>query len=238
MGIEERLLLFVLNAMTDDKKTKRGGFYIKDEKLYLSVSQLKNMLAKPALIYWAAGEVWAELVKNPNLSLEEARGLPDSVRNKAAGRGRTIHSLFEAYKASGFETEQIPVYDGCYQAMKKWIADFNPEFAEQEKTVYSEEHKIAGTLDAIVKIGDERLLIDAKTNKDASIYKEHEIQLSAYAHMAREAGLKVDGVALLALGEDGNYNFKRMTENFDIVLACKTLYLWQNAEMCKKVGYN
>lgn len=221
---------------------KRGIFYWKDNVPYLSVTEILKIIDKPALRYWFGQEVFFAMTKNPALNEKEALAAPYASSNTAKARGTTVHSIVEAYKQTGAVLDGIPEeFQGFATAFYKFMKEVNPEIIEQEKSVFDHKHKIAGTLDMYAKIGDSLYILDIKTGKD--IYSEVELQLSAYAHMLREEGKKVDniGVVLLEIGEDkkptGNYKFAPRSEQHEAFIHAKALYEWQNREKLIKLGY-
>lgn len=226
----------------DKRQTRRGGFYWRNDKPYLSVTEILKVIDKPALRYWYGREVYYAMLKDPSLNEKDALAAPYKKSSKAKDRGTTIHSIIEAYKQTGAVLDGIPDdFQGYATAFYNFMKDVKPVLIEQEKTVLDEENRTAGTLDMYCQIGNGFYLVDAKTGKD--IYPEVGLQNSAYANGMRLEGKQVDGIAvvLLETGTDdkptGNYKFAHLTEDFDAFLAAKKLYEWQNREKLIKVGY-
>jgi len=217
------------------KAQKRGGFYWKEEKPYVSVTEILKVIDKPALRYWFGEQIYWAMVKDPTLPKEIAMRAPYEVSDKAKSRGTTVHSIVEAYKHTGGEIEVAEEFKGYQDAFSKFISDTSSNIIEQEKSVFSETHKYAGTLDLLVEINGANMIIDVKTGKD--IYREAMIQASAYKQAINEMGTKVDRAAILLLREDGTYKFEEADELFDTFLACKTLWEGLNGPMLKKLGY-
>jgi len=221
---------------------RRGAFYWMDGKPMLSVTEILKVIDKPALRYWFGQEVYYAMLKDPSLKEAEALAAPYQTSKSAANRGTTVHSIVEAYKRTGAVLDGIPEeFQGFATAFYKWVNDVKPEIIEQEKSVFDDTNKVAGTLDMYAKIGDKFYVIDIKTGKD--IYAESEIQLSAYAHMLRAEGKPVDGIAvcLLEIGDDkmptSNYKWAIRTENHAVFLNTKALYEWINRDKLIKAGY-
>ena len=87
----------------------------------------------------------------------------------------------------------------------------------------NEEHGYAGTLDLVMNIGGRVGIIDIKTSR--SIYKSHELQVSAYRHCFKT--LKIDFTAILQVGTRSKAGYK-LTETqdcFDLFLA--TMNIWR-----------
>ena len=221
---------------TDKTDDRRGGFYWLDEKPYVSVTTVLKVLDKPAIRYWFGKEVYLAMVVNPTLTEGEALAAPYKTSGKAQERGKTVHSIVEAYKTTGAKIEGIPeAFVGYAKAFYSWAADNNVKVLESEKTVVSQKHMFAGTLDLLVHTGQKRLLVDIKTGKD--IYPEAALQLSAYRQALQENNEPVDAMGVVLLREDGTYKFEEQTPVFEIFLSVKHIWEWQNAELCGKVVY-
>lgn len=228
--------------MNDLKNTRRAGFYFDKTEPYLSVTEVLKIIAKPQIVYWFGKEVYRAMAIDPTIDEKTALAAPYKTSGSAKTRGTTVHSIVEAYKTTGEVIETIPEeFKGYATAFYQFMKDHKVEIIEQEKTIFDKENKVAGTLDMYVKIGDKLMIVDVKTGKD--IYNEVRLQNSAYAHMLRLAGHKVDEIAVLLLetGEDGKptskYKFATLEEDFDAFLACKKVYEWANKEKLIKFGY-
>ena len=220
----------------DLKNKRRGGFYWIQGKPFISVTNVLKILNKPAIVYWFGKEVYWALTKDPSLSEREALSAPYKTSGKAKDRGKTVHSIVEAYKGSKTEINTIPkAFKGYANAFYKWVKDNDVKILSREKTVISREHGFAGTLDLLVEINGEKktLVVDVKTGK--AIYGEVFLQLSAYKHAVEEEDKKVDGIAALLLKEDGNYIFEKGEDCFDAFLACKDIWEWDNKSLLEKM---
>jgi hypothetical protein len=224
--------------MTDLKDTRKNGFYFRDGTPYVSVTEVLKVINKPELLLWAAKETYYACLKDPSISESKAVQAHQEARDSAASRGSTIHSLLEAYRSSGVVVSTLPIYQGYYDAFKAWVEKNKPEFIDQEKTLFDEDLKLAGTYDGLVKINDKVYLIDFKTNKEGRIYAEVELQLSAYLHMARKSGIKVDGILAIGLSQDGKYNERYCRDEWDAFVHALHLWKWKEKDKCEKVGYD
>ena len=217
----------------DKKNERRGEFYWINEKPYVSVTNVLKILDKPALRYWYGDQVYNAMIINPNLSRQEALSAPYKTTGKAQERGKTIHSLIEAYKKTGAVIDTVPEHlKGYANAFYSWVGVNKIEIVENEKTVINEDYKYAGTLDLLVRVNGEDYLIDAKTGKD--IYLESTLQLSAYQ---KALGGIAPKIGVLLLKEDGEYKFATVNPRFDVFLNCKALWEWMNEDLIKQVGY-
>lgn len=88
----------------------------------------------------------------------------------------------------------------------QWEEEFRPTYLFTERAVYSHTHKIAGTFDALARIGylDNKVyILDWKISKDT--YEDYLQQVSAYDVCLQELlNIKVDGAIVLALGAERN----------------------------------
>ncbi len=237
--------------MKNLKQEKRAGFYWKEGKPYVSVTQILKVLDKPALRWWFGREVFYAMAKNPNLTEQEAMSAPSQTSAKAIERGRTIHSIVEAWEQKGTQITTIPEYENYAKAFYAWVKDYKMELVAHEKTVFSETYGYAGTLDLLTKNNGDIWVIDVKTGKD--IYDEAFLQVSAYMRATYEADPKDLKKAIkdwrpfplvpatrggvLLLQDTGKYKFAECEDYFDYFLNAKKLWEFQNREMLKKVGY-
>ena len=224
----------------NQKDLKRGCFYWKDKKPYLSVTEILKVIDKPALRRWYGEQVYYAMLVNPGMQKEEALSAPYKVSSDAKSRGSTVHSIVEAYKHTGEHIDSIPEeFRGYAKAFYKFVEDLSPIILEHEKTVFSAKYNYGGTLDLIIKIGNSKPIVcDVKTGKD--IYQEAWLQTAAYHEALIEEGMDIDGIAVLLLMEDGTYKFESRSNyktKYRGFLACKAIYEALNEEMLTKVGY-
>jgi hypothetical protein len=66
----------------------------------------------------------------------------------------------------------------CVQSFITWFNGTKPEVIATERTIFSDIHNFAGTVDFICRIDGVPYVIDFKTSK--SIWREYELQVSAY----------------------------------------------------------
>lgn len=214
----------------DQRNERRGGFYWKDKTPYVSVTTVLKVLDKPALRYWFGREVYRAMVVDPTMQEAEALSAPYKTSSKAADRGTTVHSIVEAYKASGAQITPPEEFKGYAEAFYSWIKDYKLEITEHEKTIFDEENKLAGTADLICRNNGDTWIIDVKTGKD--IYDEAFLQVSAYMKMS---GCNRGGVLLLQ--DNGKYKFAECPNYFEYFLAVKKIWEFVNRELCEKIGY-
>ena len=192
----------------NQKSSKRGGIYWTPEKAYISVTEILKVIDKPNLRYWFGKEVYLAMVKDPSMSQQAALAAPYKKTEAAMSRGTTVHSIVESYKKIGEKIEVAEEFDGYTKAFYKWVEDENPSILVQERTIYSNTHGYAGTLDMLAAINHSELpyVIDVKTGKD--IYPESFLQTAAYQQCLTEEGTETMGVGTLLIMENGDYKWQ------------------------------
>lgn len=227
-----------MSVNKDKKKQRRGGFYWFDEVPYVSVTTILGVIDKKPLMYWFGKEVYLAMVKNPSLDQKSALAAPYKITETAQERGTDVHMVVESYektrKALDGLREGIKAYATAFY---DWVEENNMELVEHERTVISQKYKYAGTLDLLArnKKTKKLYLIDIKTGK--YIYPEAFLQLSAYQQGLKEEGVKVNGLAVLLLKENGKYKFEEGESALSVFLNAKGLWEWKNKSLIEKVGY-
>ena len=134
---------------------------------------------------------------------------------------------------------------GFTETYKKFISDFDVGFLEVEATAWSDTHNYAGTLDAIILIEDESVLIDVKTGA-SGIWPDVALQLCAYARAdcllapngERRPLPQIDAAAALHLRPDG-YQLKPIRigdDVFETFLALAQVASWERETSKSVVG--
>lgn len=230
--------------MTDNRNTRRGGFYFEGETPYATVTTILKVIDKPALMRWASKETYYAMVKDPTISEQQAVNAPYFKSERSKTRGLEVHDIVESYKVKGEDlssvTEPLRPY---IKAFYQWLGDHQVKILQNEVSSKSDRYGYKGTCDLLATLGgsEDVYVIDVKTGK--YIYDEVELQLSAYKQSLNEQGQKADRLAVLLLetGKDdlptGNYVFATRNYKFKEFLAAKTLWEWQNQETCYKIGY-
>lgn len=107
----------------------------------------------------------------------------------------------------------------------EWWRKYNPELIRAEYTVWHEKHRYAGTVDLLVRIGDQAWLVDVKTS--SQIWPSMEMQVSAYKHADP---LLPKGVKLAILQVGYRYNkiqkwkFTEVPDRFPLFLATRKIW--------------
>lgn len=131
----------------------------------------------------------------------------DEIRDEAGRRGSTVHTLTEDYDSGA----EVSLYDdngyisykliewAMFERYVEFTKRFPFEILYSEQNFVSEKLGFAGTLDRVIHLNGETLLVDIKTSN--AIYPSYWLQLAAYEQLLSEGiGYNpVDGVAILWL---------------------------------------
>jgi len=130
----------------------------------------------------------------------------DSIRDAAGRRGSNVHALTEQYDA-GLEVSLITDEGRVNYSLEEWAmferyVDFStkhsPEIIQSEQNYVSKSLGFAGTVDRIIKLYNETILVDIKTSN--AVHPTYWLQLAAYRDLLRaNANIEVDKVAILWL---------------------------------------
>jgi hypothetical protein len=228
--------------------------YFLGEKQLTGVTTVLGVLAKNALIQWAANEavkyikenvVTADLFEGSPESgiyypvsegdLEKARTAHARKRDKSADIGTTSHKWIESYIKAKIASTELPGANKELSVITdnflKWVEEKKPKFLASEKVVYSKKHFYAGTLDFIAEIDGKVYLGDIKTG--SGVYFEMFLQCAGYqlALEETEPEWKIEGHIIVNPTKDGklnvetHYDYEATKEGF---LAALKLYKLMN----------
>jgi len=130
----------------------------------------------------------------------------DEIRDEAGRRGSVVHKLTEFYDA-GYEVSLINPQGQIEYKLNEWsmferYVNFRSRFQfvtdSIEMNIISKELGYAGTIDRIIDMDGEKILLDIKTSN--AIYPSYWLQLAAYRSLLmNKAGIRVNKVAILWL---------------------------------------
>ena len=215
--------------MKDFKFNKEGHYYELDGKRMYGITNVLNVIAKPALIGWAArmaceyvknSKVW-ELVPNTprkimigdkelDTLLEEAKNAHRKKKEDAADKGHDTHSqieeiiLYALANTNGYITGSKSE-NAQIQHFIDWAIKNNIKFLESEKQLYNEDLFIAGTVDLVFEKDGKIFIGDIKTY--AKLWdRTPMLQCAAYGLMYEKMfGKKIDGYCVLLLTKTGEF---------------------------------
>jgi hypothetical protein len=130
----------------------------------------------------------------------------DEIRDEAGRRGSVVHKLTEFYDA-GYEVSLINPQGQIEYKLNEWsmferYVNFRNRFQfvtdSIELNIISKELGYAGTIDRIIDMDGEKILLDIKTSN--AIYPSYWLQLAAYRSLLmNKVGIRVNKVAILWL---------------------------------------
>jgi len=232
-------------------KDKRFTFEPKTHKYFLDgkpltgVTTILGVIAKPALIQWAANECIKYIKeKQPKVTkigqedyiiytknqlhdlLEAAKVSHAGKRDKTADIGTQVHSWIEKY-VKGKNPKRNKKIGHITDNFVKWSIENKVKFLKSEIRVYSEKYWYAGTFDLLFEMNGKKYIGDIKTT--SGIYgREPFAQMAGYQICLEEHGNKdIEARMIIRCGKDGAFETK---ESFDyetdkkIFLASLELY--------------
>jgi hypothetical protein len=233
------------------KKVNRFKFeakthsYTLDGKPLTGVTTILGVIAKPALIQWAADEAIKYIKeKQPKTTkvggqelivytppqlhdiLEAAKNAHQQKKDRTADIGTKAHKWIERYvkgknpapnKKLAFMTDNFV----------KWATENKVEFKKSEIKLYSEKFWFAGTMDLVFKMNGRNYIGDIKTS--SRIYgRGYFAQMAGYQIALEEQGYKdIEGRMIIRCGKDGSFEIKESLDfetDKKIFLACLELY--------------
>ena len=206
-----------------DEKNHR---YYMDGKQMTGVTTVLGVLAKPALIQWAANQAIQYVKDNAqdvvysvekfpigitvfNEILERARTAHAQKRDKAADIGTLAHAEVEKYIKTGeWEPTKDEQINDMVQKFVDWAKENKVKFLNSEKVVHSKVHWFGGKYDFTCELNGLTYLGDFKTG--SGIYFEMFLQCAAYqlALQEQEPDTKIDGHIIVNSTKDGKFNTK------------------------------
>lgn len=194
------------------------------------VTTVLGVIAKPALIQWAANMAVDYIRDNPLLIqadqmdgviatseqiLEDARYAHRRKKEKAGDWGTAVHEAIEYWIKDGSEPQLEGTQKTAFDKFKQWVKDNKVEFLESEKHVWSEKLWIGGIVDVVFTMDGKKYIGDIKTSK--KIYNEAFFQMAAYDLCLQDMGQHgdVEGYVVINLKKDGTIDFMR-ADNMDV----------------------
>lgn len=193
--------------------------------------------------------------------LKEVGKDADEIRDEAGRRGSVVHKLTEDYD-QGKQVNLINEHGVINYKLNEWAmferyVDFRSRFPFVtdciELNIISKEVGFAGTIDRVINLNGEKILLDIKTSN--AIYPSYWLQLAAYrALLMNVGGVKVDKVGILWLNAKTRTEGKKddiqgigwqlitklySADDFELFLACQKLWQAENKTVKpKQLVYN
>lgn len=185
---------------------KRGGarFYIDPDDAaikYPGVTTIVGMLPKDFLRYWGQklvaeaaidelGTIVQMALRDPSAAIDHLKKAPDRNTRKAADIGTAAHDYFERMAKGETVGRVAPELEPFIRHFDDFLNTVQPEYHFMEETVWSDEHRYAGSFDALATIDGQKVMLDNKTTR-SGVHEEVGIQLAAYRfapHIIRPDG--------------------------------------------------
>jgi len=234
---------------------KDSHTYTFDGKRMTGVTSVISVLAKPALIGWAAKMTVEYVKENAKLlhgiakedggtlnvyevdsdTLEEAKSAHTKKKEAAGTHGTDAHALVEEFVNEWMQKgKEFAPFIEKYTPIKQftmWAIANVDHFLFSERKMFDKELFIAGTADfAYIGKDGKRYMADFKTS--SGIYGlDYWLQTAAYRMLAEGEGDEAyDGCVVVRMGKDGSFEVNQLNEYVlyrDAFLSCLQLYRLQ-----------
>ncbi len=165
-------------------------------------------------------------VTNVLYPLSGLKSIPEEILKKAAERGTAVHLICDAIIADVGVGNVDESLVGYVKSFEQWLPK---NFLEKPERFFCDTYKITGEIDGMYAEGDDLVLFDIKTPaKESSTWN---LQLSAYAYLAKKAGYPITKIEVVRLNKNGNAaEVIRYEENFGLFESCLEVYRYFHDE--------
>jgi hypothetical protein len=169
--------------------------------------------------YPSPSEIQGALGFNAGLDM-----IPEGILNEAAARGNRVHDWCEKFMLG--ENPQIPAAideELRCSGFMDWFDETEPDVVDVEMLVWTDEHRVAGKLDILIREDDKICIVDIKTGNAPKIYANYPVQQAFYSISVKER-MGLDYLPkryILQLPKSGAYRIKELDnpEDFDVAAA-------------------
>ena len=214
-----------------------------DGKPLMGITTVLSVMAKPALIQWAANMAVKYVGENFNPDvhgkdprdlqklLDEAKTAHRKFKEAMGVKGTNVHEVIEEMIKACIEHHEGRILTGKnslpqVQKFIDWAIENKIKFLESEKHLHSEKYWIGGICDMTFEMNGKQYVGDIKTAK--AIYPDNFFQMAGYRIMLEENGeTDFHGSMVVRLGKDGSFETKERYDydtDKDIFLACLTIH--------------
>lgn len=220
MIIKNKLYQGAIELIFDSFKHR----YTERGEIIPSVTQALSIIAKPALISWAAnmaiecvsGQIEAgKSYDEIQLATiwEAGKKYHWQKKTDAGTIGSFLHKWIEGYIKGG--NPAMPINEALKDSIYKflaWVEEHKVEFLTSEQPIFSRKYRYTGTLDFICRLDGKLYVGDLKTS--SGIYPEYFMQTAAYRQARNEEypDEKYIGQMILRIGKEGGFEFVRVTD--------------------------
>jgi hypothetical protein len=150
------------------------------------------------------------------------QSIDKNVLENAARRGTKVHKICEGIIEGLGEWGVDDETRGYVESFKSWWGD-GKEVIYMERRFFCHELMITGQVDLILKSPTGAVILDLKTPAKPS--KTWPLQGSAYAYMARKAGIDVTAIQFLQLHKTGSPATLHIYEDqWDLFMQCLNVF--------------
>ena len=151
-----------------------GHQHLWDGKRMTGVTTVLGVIAKPALIGWAAGQAAEYVAQNwkpdttysrddINQVLTDARKAHTKKKEAAGDVGKLVHSACEEWIKDKTEPTLDEQGMKMFEHFRKWATDNKVKFLESEKHLYSDSLFLGVIVDIVAEIDGQNWICDIKT---------------------------------------------------------------------------
>ena len=195
-----------------DPKGRGARYIVNGVKKKGVTTIIGERFGKSALMWWAENcvyEALGQMLKHNKKPVDEIQQNMDdlkyrvkSIKENAMHIGTNMHSLAEDY-ILGKEviTPTSEPLKTMFGKFKKFWDKKKIKVIETEKTYYSKELDVCGTLDCLVKYKGKIGILDFKTSKD--FYADQPIQIHTYKKLVEDStDLKIEFLAVINIPKE------------------------------------
>ena len=144
--------------------------------------------------------------------------------------GTNVHAAIANYYR-GIPTELTDAEQGYFDSFYGWNAINVTDVVDFEKRMYDDKRMLTGAMDAIVKLGDELVLLDWKCSYNADKLG-WPLQASFYMQLLKSSeGIEVNRAIFVKLDKEGNFpktfEYAQTPELIELTNAALLLYRYQ-----------
>jgi CRISPR/Cas system-associated exonuclease Cas4 (RecB family) len=191
------------------------------------VTTVLSVIAKPALIQWAAGmaadhasaciESGKAYTEDELAAIFKEAKVAHRKKKEAAGDvGSEIHHAVEQWIATGeVKKYHNEIVEKALNNFIAWATENKVKFIESEKHVHSKKLWVGGILDLVFEMDGKKYIGDIKTS--SGIYNEAFFQMGAYHLCLEDMGEAegIEGYIVINLKKDGKMDLK-MADQLEI----------------------
>ena len=177
-----------VTTIISDRFGKKGLMWWSEDCVYVALQQMLKQNKKP--------------VDEIQQTMDDLKYRVKSIQENARNIGTNMHSLAEDY-ILGKEviTPTTEPLKTMFVKFKKFWDKKKIKVIETEKTYYSKELDVCGTLDCLVKYKGKIGILDFKTSKD--FYADQPIQIHTYKKLVEDStDLKIEFLAVINIPKE------------------------------------